>query len=126
MGLPLTKENVYKAIRYFSIDSAHRVWQQVMVESAHLTSRNVRQYNNLLGMKYPRVRETTATGRSASGYAIYKYWTDSIKDYKLWQAMSAVDTEYHRYLRRRNYAEDRRYERICKSVRLPDYIAEVN
>ena len=60
------------------------VFAQAVLESGHFKSFIFRTNNNLFGMRYPRVRETLATG-AKSGYAVFSDWKSSVKDYKLWQ-----------------------------------------
>jgi len=60
------------------------VFAQAVLESGHFKSFIFRTNNNLFGMRYPKVRETLATG-AKSGYAVFSDWQSSVKDYKLWQ-----------------------------------------
>ena len=58
--------------------------RQFILETGWFKSALFKLYNNIAGMKYPYVRETTATG-TAMGYAKYRHWTDSVDDYIYWR-----------------------------------------
>ena len=79
----LTKESVYSAIKSFGIDHPDIVYAQALLETGGFKSRVCKDNNNLFGMKVPRKRPTTAMNNS--GYAKYTHWSESIKDYKLYQ-----------------------------------------
>ncbi len=41
-----------------------------------------RLYNNLVGMRFPKRRPTTAIGKSPTGYAIFRHWWDCVLDFE--------------------------------------------
>jgi uncharacterized FlgJ-related protein len=75
----LWSELIANGIKYPEV-----VFAQAVLESGHFKSTVFKSNNNLFGMKYPKVRETLATG-SNRGYATFYSWKDSVKDYKMWQ-----------------------------------------
>lgn len=62
-------------------------------ETAGYTSAVLQRDNNLFGMKFPTIRQTTADGKDSSGYAHYKSTGDSASDLVL-------------YLNARNYSRN--------------------
>lgn len=72
--------------------------------------------NNLIGMKFPTRRETTAYGKTDSGYAMYKNWQLCVLDKILWDyaVFGYKKPSREEYMSKlRVYAED------------PDYIAKI-
>ena len=58
---------------------------QIKHETGHLTSDLCIKSHNLCGMKFPKIRETTAIGKDKNNYAIYNSWYDCVVDIGLWQ-----------------------------------------
>lgn len=103
-----SRANLRAEINSVGILCANVVYAQAELESAFLTAGSSRKTNNLFGMRYPGQRATTAIGLYLQGkdtiiygtraelrpylkratYAVYAHWTDSVKDYKLWQDYS--------------------------------------
>jgi len=75
---------VYKEIVSLGIKFPDIAYAQAVLESGAFKSKICLQNNNLFGMRMPMQRKTTAIGKKY-GYAKYKTWKDSVKDYKLWQ-----------------------------------------
>lgn len=74
------------------------VYQQVMLESAWLTSPIYRQFNNMTGMQVATARPTT--GKDVGNrFASYESWKECLLDYALWQAAytSEIKTEADYY-----------------------------
>ena len=72
--------------------------------------------NNLIGMKFPTRRETTAYGKTDSGYAMYKNWQLCVLDKILWDyaVFGYKKPSREEYMSKlRVYAED------------PDYITKI-
>lgn len=95
------------------------VLAQAILESGYLTSQIFMENNNLFGMRFPERRETVATSKN-KGYSVYNCWTDSVKDYKLFQDFlfrrkEKTRDEYFDYLNR-IYAEDPNYVPFLKKV----------
>lgn len=62
------------------------LWISVYKEESGLgTSNLARKHNNVLGMKHPKVRATTSTKSTSSGFANYESLKDCIVDLKLYQ-----------------------------------------
>lgn len=117
---PLTKQNVWLAINDLEIKYPEIVFAQAMLESAELKSDLARNNNNLFGMKIPKKRSTTAVG-SRRGYAVYTHWTESLKDYKLYQEYilerkTIVSVHGYVLFLNRSYAEIGDYDRRIRRV----------
>lgn len=80
----LNQKNLYFAIRQLGIKHADIVFAQIILESDNLSSKLVEKNNNLLGMRLPKKRNTTASN-SKGGYAVYDNWYASVVDYHLFQ-----------------------------------------
>jgi uncharacterized FlgJ-related protein len=105
----LNKETLYKEILAQRIEYPEVVFAQAMLESAELKSQLAKRNKNLFGMRVPKVRETVAVGKRY-GHAVYQDWTESVKDYKLYQSyifMKKGQLSYNSYLKHINktYAE---------------------
>ena len=111
--LALNEVNVYNALIYYHIKYPDVVMSQIMLESSNLTSRLCIKNNNLLGMTVPTKRQTTAINKK--GYAKYKFWLESIVDYKFYQdailSKHNLDTKkkYIAFLHK-NYAKNNKYK----------------
>ena len=49
-------------------------------ETGNYSSAVFREFNNMFGMRFPRVRKTTATHESDSKYSVYSSPADSVRD----------------------------------------------
>jgi uncharacterized FlgJ-related protein len=95
------------------------VLAQAILESGYLSSPIFIENNNLFGMRFPERRPTVALSENR-GYSVYDCWTDSVKDYKLFQEFlfrrkEKTRDEYFDYLDR-IYAEDSNYVPFLKKV----------
>jgi hypothetical protein len=95
------------------------VLAQAILESGYLSSPIFIKNNNLFGMRFPERRPTVALSENR-GYSVYDCWTDSVKDYKLFQEFlfrrkEKTRDEYFDYLDR-IYAEDPNYVPFLKKV----------
>lgn len=93
---------------------------QSVLETANFTSEVCRENNNLFGMKYPKVRVTTALCENRF-HAVYSSYIDSVIDYVIWlsyQHFSKTDLivldKFKSKLQKSNY---------CPS---PDYIKRID
>jgi hypothetical protein len=133
---PLTSENLCTELHNTKVLCPDEVFAQMMLESGNLKSYLVRHTNNMLGMRYPVRRMTTASGiflperdtiikgnvaalkkyAGLNNYAVYDTWQDAVKDYKLWQdAHFSLNERYLTFLSG-IYAEDAAYAQKIKSV----------
>lgn len=115
----LTKQNLWEEIKSLNIEHAEIVFAQAILESGHFNSKLFKINNNLFGMRLPKKRETTATGKNL-GYAKYRDWTESVKDYALFQQFitrkkSYTQAEYYNYLDR-VYCESSGYSSKLKKI----------
>lgn len=82
--LPFTEENLVLELNRSEILYKDVFLAQSILETGHYTSEVFKHGNNLMGMKKAGKRESTAIG-TYKGYAKYASWTESLKDYNLWQ-----------------------------------------
>ena len=133
---PLNAENLRNELDANHIICPKQVYAQIMIESGHLNSFLCKRTNNLLGMRYPIKRTTTAIGiflpasnliikgtqaelkkySNQNNYAVYENWQDCVKDYKLWQEQSFKLTELYLAFLGNCYAEDPLYVSKIKSM----------
>jgi len=114
----VTKEKLYEQIIKFGIKFPDIVFAQAMIESGELTSKLFRTANNMFGMRFPSVRETTAQGKTNSGYSKYEDWNFGVYDYFLWQ---------DHMLRNRNEITKSQYLSLLGRVyaKDPNYVSKV-
>jgi uncharacterized FlgJ-related protein len=116
----LTKHNLECVVYEVFKDSTGKVdsnaskyaIKQIYLESGHLKSFLCLENNNLIGMKHPRVRQTTSLGKK-NGYAHYEDWVDCVKDIYLWYKVNnclwVTENQLLDTLAKR-FAQDRRYK----------------
>ena len=90
---------------------------QVALESSYLKSNIFKTNNNMLGMKMPKQRRTTAIGEK-NGFAYYRNWKDCVLDYLLYQQKYYADDneDYYEFLKRMGYCEKDDYVDKLKVV----------
>lgn len=57
------------------------------------------KYNNLVGMRYPNFRETTARRRGYSNYCVFDHWYDCMIDFKYY--MEHTENAFIKYYQRK-------------------------
>lgn len=123
---PFNEYYLKMVIWYEKIQTPEVVLLQAQLETGFYTSDIFRNGHNCFGMRYPKLRNTVATGEY-QGHAKYNNWIDSVIDYKIWQDwyMSVgyrisdnESAQYMVFLRCVGYAEDPHY--IHKLVRLSE------
>ena len=118
----VTKEKFYEQIIKFGIKFPDIVFAQAMIESGELTSKLFKTANNMFGMRFPSVRETTAQGKTNGGYSRYEDWNFGVYDYFLWQDhmlrnRTEITKSQYLSLLGRVYAEDPNYvSKVKKKV----------
>jgi uncharacterized FlgJ-related protein len=133
---PLTREALKDELSKSEILCAEEAFAQILLESGNLNSFLVKHANNLMGMRYPCKRTTTAVGiylpakdtiiygsqaelkkyAAQNNYAVYECWQDAVQDYKLWQKQYFKLTERYLQFLGNVYAEDSSYESKIRSV----------
>jgi len=131
-----TDENLKSEIKLNKIICPDEVYAQIVIESGHMNSFLFKRANNLLGMRYPCQRSTTAIGMylpeedtivkgtqeelrkyaRKNNYAVYASWTDCVADYKLWQDQCFHLTEKYLTFLGTYYAEDINYVAKIKKM----------
>jgi len=134
--LPISIENIEEELKRLEVICHKEVLAQIKIESGHLSSYLLRRTNNMLGMRYPFKRPTTASGiylpesdtiisgnqkdlRKHAGknhYAVYKSWQDAVADYKLWQDSNFKVKEKYLEFLGNTYAEDTMYISKIKHI----------
>lgn len=132
----LNNENLKAELSKLDILCPEHVLAQVKLESGNLKSFLYKKTNNLIGMRFPYKRPTTAIGlylpdkdslvfgnqkqllkfRTNNTYAVYRNWVDCIQDYKYWQESTFNVTKRYLDFLKNNYAEDTLY--IKKLIQL--------
>jgi flagellum-specific peptidoglycan hydrolase FlgJ len=118
----VSKKGLYEQIIKYGIKFPDIVFAQAMIESGELTSKLFKSSNNMFGMKFPSVRETTAHGKTKSGYSRYEDWNFGVYDYFLWQDhmlrnRNEMTRSQYLSLLGRVYAEDPNYvNKVKKKV----------
>jgi hypothetical protein len=135
--IPLTNENLRFEIARQQIFCPAEVYAQMQLESGRLNSFLAKRANNLLGMRYPFKRTTTAVGiflpsqnkvilgsqeellkyRNQNHYAVYASWQDCVKDYKLWQEECFRLSDRYLAFLGNYYAEDSHYIQKIRGFR---------
>lgn len=133
---PLSKESLRQELDNQHVICPEQVYAQILIESGHLNSYLVTRTNNLLGMRYPFKRQTTAIGiflpdenivikgsqeelkkyRNKNHYAVYANWQDCVRDYKFWQDQCFKLTERYLTFLGNYYAEDVHYVAKIKQL----------
>lgn len=132
----LNEGNLLKELDSNHIICPEQVFAQIMIESGYLNSYLAKKTNNLIGMRYPFKRSTSAIGiflpasnliikgnqtelkkyKNQNNYAVYQSWEDCIKDYKYWQDKSFKLSERYLVFLGNCYAEDSLYVKKIKSM----------
>ncbi|MBP6334079.1 MAG: glucosaminidase domain-containing protein [Bacteroidia bacterium] len=132
----LSKATLKEELDVNKIICPEQVYAQILIESAHLESYLTKRTNNLLGMRYPFRRQTTAIGiflpesnliikgtqaelkkyRNENHYAVFANWQECIRDYKFWQDECFKLTDKYLTFLGKYYAEDTRYVEKIKSL----------
>jgi len=120
-----SEELLKECIYYEKIQHPDVVLRQAQLETGYYTSELFWVANNVFGMRLPEVRKTTAAG-IYDHHARYDHWTDSVKDYKLfqdWYMSIGYDignqpNDYLVFLKWIKYATDKKY--IAKLIYLND------
>lgn len=125
----LNEDNLKEELQENQILCKDEVLAQIMLESGNLGSDLLKKTNNMLGMRFPFSRNSTAIGlylpgkdtilygkkddlkkyKSANQYAVYKNWQDAIKDYKCWQTANFNLSDKYLHFLSNIYAKDTAY-----------------
>lgn len=106
-----SKKALIEYLNLRNVRNKEIVFAQSRLETGNFSSSIFQESNNLFGMKFPLIRETTATFVNKS-HAGYDHWTDSVDDYVLWYQYFTRGSSYDNYysfLEEKNYAEDPEY-----------------
>lgn len=89
------------------------------LETGNFTSFIFENNYNLFGMRHPSVRPTFSKA-SIYKHAFYSHWTESVKDYKLWQDyLISHDydlSDYPKFLKQSGYSTSPEYVKLVKRM----------
>lgn len=95
------------------------VLAQFKLETGWFKSQSFMLYNNIAGMKRPKIRANLATGEGL-GHASYDHWTDSVDDYFLWldyhREKLLESDDYFDFLEKVGYSENGDYQKLLKQM----------
>jgi hypothetical protein len=132
----LSAESLRNEIKELNLVCPDEAYAQMILESGNLSSFLTMRANNMLGMRFPFRRNTTASGlylpekdtviygtaaslkkyAKQNNYAVYLSWQDAVKDYKLWQdEYFRLGDRYLQFLGH-VYAEDSSYESKIRTM----------
>ena len=110
---------IFEYIKEQKIENSNVVFAQAKLESNSFKSKLFLNHHNMFGMKIPHSRPTLAIGQTKSGYAIYKSWKDSVKDYALYQKYTKKKgLSQEQYIKRisNNYSVDLNYSNKIRKL----------
>lgn len=112
----LDMRDVNQLLIKHNIHHRNIVRAQIMLETNYLSSEICKINKNLVGMKHPKKRETMSI-QSNLGHALYKSYSDCVKDISIYQRLFYKPGEdYLVFLQRIGYAQDPEYINKLKSL----------
>ena len=119
--LEFTPDNVMIYLKFYEIKYPDTVFKQILLETGRFQSNIFKENNNLFGMKHPKQRITTSLMDSL-GYAKYKSYLESIKDYKYYQdkywGTTNFKGSYYEFLNSSGYSQDSNYIKKIKKLNI--------
>ena len=109
--------NLKEYMKLIGVKNSDVVIRQAIVESGWGKSYIFKYNKNLFGMRHPKTRATTSQG-SRHSYAVYKTWTDSVKDYLLWQNLKYKGGDYYAFLVKSHYCTNQSYISLLKRIKV--------
>nr|DAG91857.1 MAG TPA: Mannosyl-glycoprotein endo-beta-N-acetylglucosaminidase [Crassvirales sp.] len=101
------KEGLEEALSYYGLEHKDIVYAQAVLETGHFKSKACLEYNNLFGLYNSKEKR----------YCKFKHWTESVVAYKEWiQKKYQPPDNYYAFLEEINYATDKEYISILKSI----------
>ena len=101
------QEGLMEALEYYEIKHPQIVYAQAILETGHFKSNVCLNYNNLFGLYDSKNKD----------YYKFNHWTESIVAYKEWiQKKYQPPNNYYVFLEEINYASDKEYISILKSI----------
>lgn len=105
VNILLTWSNIESYMSKIDIKEPEIVKAQIKHETGNLTSYFCLKQNNLFGMRFAPLRETTAV-KESNRMAVYLSWQESLQDYRIWQNKYYHGGDYFQFLARIGYATD--------------------
>ena len=103
----LPQEGLMEALEYYEVKHPQIVYAQAILETGHFKSNVCLNYNNLFGLYDSKNKD----------YYKFNHWTESIVAYKEWiQKKYQPPNNYYVFLEEINYASDKEYISILKSI----------
>jgi uncharacterized FlgJ-related protein len=111
-SMEFSQQNLYSYICLLGFKDPNFVFKQAILETGWFKSNLFKRTKNLFGLHYPSRRKTTADYwcyADGGKYNIYKHWTKSVKDLKLyenWVLKTHPNKPYHRAILLAGYCTD--------------------
>ena len=101
------QEGLMEALEYYEVKHPQIVYAQAVLETGHFKSNVCLNYNNLFGLYDSKNKD----------YYKFNHWAESIVAYKEWiQKKYQPPNNYYVFLEEVNYASDKEYISILKSI----------
>ena len=102
-----SQEGLMEALEYYEVKHPQIVYAQAILETGHFKSNVCLNYNNLFGLYDSKNKD----------YYKFNHWAESIVAYKEWiQKKYQPPNNYYVFLEEVNYASDKEYISILKSI----------
>ena len=116
--LTFSEDNLKRLIAFYDIQFPNIVFAQAKAETNHFKSDIFQENNNLFGFRVHPIKwkgvEMKFTNR---GHLVFTHWSQSVKQYKLWQTANFKDKYYLEFIQRMGYAEDQNYINLLNKIK---------
>ena len=124
MSVEFSESNLRELLVLLEASHPDIVIKQMKLETSWFTSRVFKEFNNLAGMHFPRVRDSYSYeyGIADNGRRVAKYrsWQSSVLDYLLlvnyYEQLGYDSSNYYKFLSDIGYCEGNQYTNILKSM----------
>lgn len=106
MNIEFSEKNLRKLLIFLNVDHVETVINQTKIETGWYKSRLFVYENNIIGMHYPRLRDTYSdkyvVADNGAKCASYASWQSSVLDYVLyinyWKSFGYDTSDYNKFL----------------------------
>lgn len=124
MSAEFSPGNLKALLFYLEAPHPEIIFNQMKLETGWFRSNVFKNFNNLMGMHYPRIRDSYSFeyGIADNGrkVAIYRSWQSSVLDMLLYieyyESLGYDSSDYYQFLRDIGYCEKDTYTNILKSM----------
>jgi uncharacterized FlgJ-related protein len=114
-----TPELFYEYMQLIDVQQVKFSYAMAKLETGNFTSFLFENNCNLFGMRHPNVRPTLSRA-SIYEHAFYSHWTESVRDYKLWQDYMQSHnydlSDYPAFLKKAGYSVNTGYVKLVKQL----------